>query len=142
MIASTEGATHEDPMAMAMYAIAITPLIDQLSSHSPDVHQVWYVYDATSTSTCEFESLRKWWDDLFEIGPMFGYNPNGSKTYIVVKEDHEDRATQLFADTDVHVTTNGKRHHGAAVGSKTFTEEYVSVKVHKWVNEIQQIVKL
>ena len=138
-IASTEGTTQGDPLAMAMYALAITPLIDQLSSRSPDVHQVWYADDATSASTCK--SLRTWWDDLSELGPMFGYNPNGSKTYLVVKEDHEECATRLFADTDVHVTTNGKRHLGAALGSKTFTEEYVSAKVQDWVKEIQQLAK-
>ena len=139
-IASTEGTTQGDPLAMAMYALAITPLIDQLSSRSPDVHQVWYADDATSASTCR--SLRTWWDDLSELGPMFGYNPNGSKTYLVVKEDHEESAVQLFADTDVHVTTNGKRHLGAALGSKTFTEEYVSAKVQDWVKEIQQLAKV
>ena len=139
-IASTEGTTQGDPLAMAMYALAITPLIDQLSSRSPDVHQVWYADDTTSASTCR--SLRTWWDDLSELGPMVGYNPNGSKTYLVVKEDHEESAVQLFADTDVHVTTNGKRHLGAALGSKTFTEEYVSAKVQDWVKEIQQLAKV
>lgn len=139
-IQSTEGTTQGDPLAMAMYALAITPLIDQLSSRSPDVHQVWYADDATSASTCS--SLRAWWDHISEIGPLFGYYPNGSKTYLVVKPDHGEHASRLFADTDVHVTTYGKRHLGAALGSRTFTEEYVSTKVQEWVKEIQQLAKV
>ena len=112
---------------MFMYALAITPLIDQLRSRCPDVHQVWYADDATGASTCR--DLRAWWDDLSDQGPTFGYHPNASKTYLVVKQEHEVHATQLFADTDVHITIHGKRHLGAALGSKTFTEEYVSNKV-------------
>ena len=34
------------------------------------------------------------------------------------------------------ITTYGKRHLGAAFGSKTFTEEYVNNKVQKWTTDI------
>ena len=51
-IASTEGTTQGDPLAMAMYALAITPLIDQLRASCPEVHQAWYANDATGASTC------------------------------------------------------------------------------------------
>ena len=56
-----------------------------------------------------------------------------------MKEDHENKAKALFADTDVHITTNGKHHLGAALGANTFTEEYVSGKVKEWVNEIMHL---
>ena len=139
-IASTEGTTQGDPLAMAMYALAVTPLIDELRSRCPDVHQVWYADDATGASTCR--NLRAWWNGLADLGPTFGYHPNASKTYLVVKEEHETCATQLFADTNVHITTHGKRHLGAALGSKTFTEEYVSAKVLGWTKEIEHLAKV
>ena len=139
-IASTEGTTQGDPLAMAMYALAVTPLIDELRSRCPDVHQVWYADDATGASTCR--NLRAWWNGLADLGPTFGYHPNASKTYLVVKEEHETCATQLFADTNVHITTHGKRHLGAALGSKTFTEEYVSAKVLGWTKEIEYLAKV
>ena len=136
-IASTEGTTQGDPLAMAMYAIAIVPLIHKLRNNSPDVKQVWFADDATSAGTCE--SLRQWWDQIEHLGPTFGYHPNSTKTYLIVKEEHENKAKALFADTDVHITTNGKRHLGAALGANTFTEEYVSGKVKEWVNEIMRL---
>ena len=47
------------------------------------------------------------------------YHPNASKTYLVVKQEHMTNALELFVDTDVHITIQGKRHLGAAIGSRT-----------------------
>ena len=44
-IASTEGTTQGDPLAMAMYALPIKSLIDKLRAGCPDVHQAWYADD-------------------------------------------------------------------------------------------------
>ena len=133
-ISSTEGTTQGDPLAMAMYALAIVPLIHKLRNNSPDVRQVWYADDATGAGTCD--KLRQWWDQVECLGPTFGYYPNSAKTYLIVKEEFETKAKALFADTDVNITINGKRHLGAALGANTFTEEYVSSKVVEWVKEI------
>ena len=139
-IASTEGTTQRDPVAMTMYALAIKPLIDKLRAGCPDVHQAWYADDATGASTCT--GLRKWWDELTDHGPSFGYYPNDSKTYLVVKPEFENVAKDAFAGTDVRITTHGKRHLGAAIGSKTFTEEYVGNKVHEWTNDIMNLARI
>ena len=47
-IESTEGTTQGDPMAMAMYALAVTPLIKRLREVEPDVKQIWFADDATA----------------------------------------------------------------------------------------------
>ena len=46
----------------------------------------------------------------FLVPPLAAYYPNSAKTYLIVKEEHEHKAKALFADTNVHVTINGKRH--------------------------------
>ncbi len=46
---------------------------------------------------------------------------------------------QLFTDTDVNVSIEGKRHLGAALGSRTVTEKYVTNKVQGWVQEITEV---
>jgi len=136
-IPSTEGTTQGDPLAMAMYAIAIMPLITHLKESCPAVKQAWYADDATGASTCN--NLRLWWDELTKLRPFFGYHPNPSKTYLVVKEEHLENATQAFADTGIQITTEGKRHLGAAIGSHTFTNEYVGNKVHEWTEEVKRL---
>ena len=79
-ISSTEGTTQGDPLMMAMYAIAIMPLISKLKERCPNVKQAWYADDATGAST--YSNLRSWWDKLIRLGPLFGYHPNSSKTYL------------------------------------------------------------
>ena len=123
-----------------MYALAVTPLIHQLRTNSPDVQQAWFADDATSAASCN--KLKTWWDDLTVLGPTFGYYPNGSKTYLVVKPEHAETARQLFTDTDVNISIEGKRHLGAALGSRTFIEEYVTNKVQGWTQEITRLAEI
>lgn len=46
----------------------------------------------------------------------------------MVKAEFEKIAKEAFAGTHINITTHGKRHPGVAIGSRTFTEEYVSIK--------------
>ena len=139
-LSSTEGTTQGDPLAMAMYAIAITPLMTKLKEKCPNVRQAWYADDATGASTCS--DLRRWWDELTKLGPLFGYHSNPSKTYLVVKEEHKESATKTFMDTGVNIITEGKRHLGVAIGSYSFTKEYVTRKVHEWSEEVRQLAHI
>ena len=41
-----------------------------------------------------------------------------------MKENKQEQAKDIFGDTSVQVTTSGKRHLGAALGSSSFVEEY------------------
>ena len=45
-ILSSEGTTQGDPLAMAMYSIGVTPLINDLQGSY--IHQVWFADDATA----------------------------------------------------------------------------------------------
>ena len=42
----------------------------------------------------------------------------------------------------MNVTTEGKRHLGAAVGTRSFVESYVSKKVEKWKNKIEKLSEI
>ena len=56
-IASTEETTQGHPLGMAMYALAIIPLIRKLHSSSPEVSQIWFAVDDTSAGSCSHLKL-------------------------------------------------------------------------------------
>ena len=48
----------------------------------------------------------------------------------------------MFADTGINITTGGKRHLGAVIGSRSYTEEYMACKVEKWSEEIKKLAHI
>lgn len=59
-----------------------------------------------------------------------------SVPHMYVKENCLDEAKRMFADTNVVIITRGKRHLGAALGSRDFVQELMTAKVSKWCEEI------
>jgi len=45
-------------------------------------------------------------------------------------------ATELFHETNIQIICHGQHHLGAAIGTQSFTDEYVSKKVKSWSEEI------
>ena len=99
-ISSSERTTLGDPLAISLHALAVVPLIRQLCSTVPDASQVWFADDATDFGTAS--ALLEWWHHLqLSYCPAFGYFPNSSKTFLIVKPEHLSQAESLFADTDM-----------------------------------------
>ena len=82
-ILSREGTTQGDPLAMAMFALAMIPLIDRVKG---DESQCWYADDASAGG--QRRDLRMWWDKVMRYGPEYGYLPNPGKTWLVVKGEY------------------------------------------------------
>ena len=106
-----------------MFALAIVLIILKLMEVCQMVYQFWFAVNAMAAASCE--RLKQWWDALSTFGPHFGYSPSATKTILVVKDEHEQTANSLFLDTGIKITTHGKRHLGAVIGSSAFAEEYV-----------------
>ena len=131
-----EGTTQGDPLAMVFYALATFPLI-KACQISELAGEVWFVHDATGGGS--LTALCSWWDKLVTLGPNFDYHPNGDKTWLVVKDGLEDAATEAFIGTSVQVTTQGRKHLGAALGSHPFVEQCMSQQVEEWIAELEQL---
>ena len=81
--------------------------------------------------------MRQSWDELSESGPALGYFPNAKKCWLIIKPEREQAAREVFGDTAINITTEGHKHLGAALGSRSFLEEDVGEKVDEWVNEFE-----
>ena len=130
-IHSVEGITQGYPLAMSMYAIGILPLITTISGVCK---QVWFADDATGAGSVD--SVRTCWNAIIELGPAYGYHANAFKTWLIVKEDRQTQVQRCFEGSGIHMTTAGKRHLGAALGSPLFVEEYVNEKVYEQVSQV------
>jgi len=82
-VESSEGITQRD-LAMAMYALSITPLIRGLRSDELSVKHVWFADDCTGVG--KVKPLRRRWQCLSTASSQMGYYPNASKTHLIVKQ--------------------------------------------------------
>ena len=57
---------------------------------------------------------------------------NDSKTWLVVKEEAEFAAHDLFKDSSINISTEGRPCLGAPIGTATFINEFVSAKMEYW----------
>ncbi len=89
-----------------MYAVSSVPLISSLQDDvgNGNTKQVWYADDASACG--KFSSLREWFEKVNELGPLYGYYPEPSKSYLVVKEQCLSEAEMIFEDSGVNVVTS------------------------------------
>jgi hypothetical protein len=142
-ISSREGTTQGDNCASGFYSISTMLMIKELSL-IPHIKQIWYADDGGAGGT--LEGLRKWWEKIVQLGPDIGYFPNSKKTWLVIKPQYIVEAEVVFSGTGINITSEGpaggQRYLGAALGTPTFIEDYVTNKVKNWVDELEKLSDL
>ena len=83
---SREGTTQGDPMGMAIYAIAIPPLLDILIATTVDERSKMTAFVDDVSARGKIESFREWWFRLIEAGPKYRYFPQPTKFWLIVKQ--------------------------------------------------------
>ena len=148
-LSSCEGTTQGCPLAMAMYALALAPLVKEVLQAC---NQVWFADDASGCD--KLANLLKWYRLLFKLGPSYGYFVNPTKCVLVVKPEHLDEARAMFAHSGVQicsegakdcggeVSSEGARHLGAAIGSSAFKSAFVRNKVNVWIDSIVMLAEI
>ena len=123
---------------MSIYGISLIPLILALQNTS-NTKQRWLTDDASGAGS--IRDVLKWWQALEKMGPMFGYHPNPLKCWLIVKRNKYEEAMEAFQNTGINVTIEGRRHLGAALGSRDFLKDYVNEKAKQWVEEVIKLSK-
>ena len=140
ILLSQEGVTQGDPLAMAIYAVGIMPLIWRLQVDCDEQNQIWFADDASATGS--LNSLRSWWDKIIESGPSYGYYANPSKTVIIVKKEKLEEAQALFRNSGVKVTTDASRYLGSALGSEASVQIILRTEVRKWSGTMKKLLDI
>ena len=87
------------------------------------------------------KDVRKWWDELSESGPALGYFPKAKKCWLITKPEKEHPGMEILGDIAIDITTEDHKHLGAALGLRSYLEEYVGEKVEDWVNQVTKLAK-
>ena len=140
VLQSMEGTTQGDPVAMAMYAIGLSVLQDEISYERTQVKQVAYADDLSGAG--KISDLMKWWNLVNDKGPIIGYTPNAKKSVLIVKPELYDLALDIFRDSGVIITKEGQRHLGAVIGTEEFKKKYMEEKVNEWVKEVEVLADI
>ena len=103
-------------------------LVDTVSN-IPNNKMVSVAHADDLSAAGRISELKVWWDNLIKLGPKFGYYPQPSKSWLIVKEHQEHKAKATFINTKIDITKDAKRHLGAIIGSESFRKEYLSSKI-------------
>ena len=127
----------------AMYGISVRPLIDKLSliCEAEQLQQVWFADDCSGGG--KLPKLKEYLTILTKDGPTYGFKPKFSKTVLILKREEDlARATDMFKDfPGITITTEGKRHIGAALGTLAYKNEFVNEKVAKWCADVSKLAE-
>ncbi|XP_066918884.1 uncharacterized protein [Clytia hemisphaerica] len=113
-ISSNEGTTQGDPIAMAVFAIAAIPLLLMVLEMTDNLPGIQTKSEAYA-------------DDFSAAGSI--------QNLLTI-------AQQAFASTQINITTEGKRHLGAVIGSTTFRDEYITGKIDILCNELLLLAEI
>ena len=116
-------------------------LVDTVSN-IPNNKMASLAYANDLSAVGRISELKVWWDNLIKLGPKFGYYPQPSKSWLIVKEHQEYQAKATFINTKINITKDGKRHLGAIIGSESFRKEYLSSKITDWTEGIKLLRKI
>ena len=137
---SEEGVTQGDNAAMGYYACSMMPLIMKLmlcedKAEYEKLLQLWYADDAAAGG--KLRDMLKWWSMLCETGPLYGYHPKPSKSWVIVKPQFYEKAKEMFPD--LQVTDMGHKYLGSYIGREEGKDKFVEEKVQEWIKDVEQL---
>ena len=65
--------------------------------HEDETNTEKSFYADDGAGTGKHKRVHDWWTSLLAQGPKYGYFLNASKTILLVKSEHHERALQIFA---------------------------------------------
>ena len=139
-VMSCEGTTQGGTESMGFYSGGLVPIShyqieEQDQDKSPEdtdfAKKLFHADDGAGGGT--LSQILEWWSEIQTRGPIFGYFPKPSKTWLIVKPEYLERAKELFADSDINITDQGHKYLGSYIGSDGGKAEFVKSQVEEWI---------
>ena len=119
-------------------------LLPSFLSFTNDIDHIWYADDATLSYSR--------WQDYHQLWHLVGQacQPwssiclyvNASKICLVAKQSHHLAALTAFHDTQITIAVKGRPHLRATLGTSSFVQHYVKIKVDCWAQELNQLASI
>ena len=133
-ILSHEVTIQGDPLAMALYRVAIRPLITRL--HNDSLTQKWHADDDCVVG--KLKDIMALFDKFTQLGPKCGYLVNPPKFQLIIKPGGERQASTVFAGTNVKIT-HGARVLGSVIGSSVASKFFVNDAEIKYIKSLDRL---
>ena len=108
-----------------------------IKTSQENLTQTWFANDACGGAS--IQALHKWWTELPQEGPKFGYHVNPPKTWLLAKEEHLQRAKALFDSCGINITTEGRPLLGVPIGTQSFSNDFIQEQISQWVAEVKAL---
>ena len=115
---------------MAMYGLAIIPLIKLLSAD--DVTQKWYTDDGNAVG--KLSNLRTVLDKIVSLGKFFGYHVKASECQLIFKDEKLGEAQKIFANTGITIKA-GARVLGSVIGTESECKKFLEFQQNEQIKE-------
>ena len=133
---SQEGTTQGDPLAMAMYGLAIKPLIKLLSVDS--VTQKWHANDGNAVDN--LSNLRTVLDKNVSRGKFSCYYVKASKCQLIIKDKKFGEAEKVFEKTGITIKA-GARLLGSVIGTEFECKKFLEFQLNEQFEILKKIYK-
>ena len=145
---SCEGATQGAPSSTGFYACSTvpTPIVNTTKPDKDGIHnkdeakKIAFADDGAGSGT--LEQLLRWWQDVTESGPMFGYFPKPAKSWLIVKPQYLDKAKAMFNGLNINITTDGHAYLGSFIGSEAGKSAYMKDQIQEWSKDIESLANI
>jgi hypothetical protein len=137
LLASREGITQGDPLAMLLYGVTLVPLARRLREEVPSVVQPWYADDAAMAGPCSHvaTAMRL----LEKLGPQRGYYPEPAKSIVICRDATHTEAAKQWLEEFNFQYCEGHRYVGGFLGSEAAKTKWLDAKIQDWVYGVERL---
>ena len=130
---------------MPIYALSVIPLmiiVLEITNTNTNLGIKKVACADNFSAAGSISRLKYCWNTLCEFGPKFTYLSEPIKSWLIVKSGCSDKAIHIFKNTNIQISTQGKRHLGGVIGTKQFRDEYIMENMNKWVQELHALSEI